>query len=72
MKAKLSVVVILMSCGFGLGDGAGVAGVVEPGERKRRVNEVECAPFLGGAVACRDALSLFLSAFCCKLGANQS
>jgi hypothetical protein len=41
-----------------VGDDAGVAVVVEPGERKRCVDEVGCEPFPGGAVACREALSL--------------
>ena len=41
-----------------VGNGAGVAVVVEPGERKGRINQVGCEPFAGGAVACRDALSL--------------
>jgi hypothetical protein len=41
-----------------VGDDAAVLIVMEAGERKRRVNQVGSEPFAGGAVACRDALSL--------------
>ena len=42
-----------------IGDNSSVPVVMEAGERKGGVNEVGCEPFpSGGAVVCRDALSL--------------
>ncbi len=40
-----------------VGNDAGVAVVVEPGERKGGVNQIGGEPLPGGAVSCRHALS---------------